>query len=188
MTTGYRIDDQSALYFLTLQVVDWIDIFSRQRYRDIVVENLQYCQNNKGLQVFAFVVMTNHVHLIVNSPLSTLSDTIRDFKKFTSKKIIDSVKEENESRKEWMLERFRFHATNTKRNSEHKFWTHDNHAEVLYTNSFIEQKLCYLHNNPVRAGIVAKPEDYLYSSARNYAGLSSVMDVVLLSMPWKTYN
>jgi REP element-mobilizing transposase RayT len=188
MTTGYKIEDQSALYYLTLQVVDWIDIFSRQRYRDIFVENLQYCQNNKGLQVFAFVVMTNHVHLIVNSPLSALSDTIRDFKKFTSKKIIESVKEENESRKEWMLERFRFNAENTKRNSEYQFWTHDNHAEVLYTNSFIEQKLGYLHQNPVRAGIVANPEDYLYSSARNYAGLSSVMDVVLLSMPWKTYN
>jgi len=68
MSTGYQIVDQSALYYLTLQVVDWIDIFTRQVYRDIVIESLKFCQQNKNLQIFGYVIMSNHIHLIANSP------------------------------------------------------------------------------------------------------------------------
>lgn len=188
MTTGYRIEDQSALYYLTLQVVGWIDVFSRQRYRDIIIANLQYCQQNKGLQVFAYVIMTNHVHLIVNSPMGDLSNTIGDFKKFTSKAIVKSIQTDVESRREWMLELFKQYANRHQRNTGFQFWTHENHAIVLYTNSFIEDKLTYLHENPVRAGLVENPEDYLYSSAQNYAGSKGLLDVVLLSVTWKTFH
>lgn len=188
MTTGYRIEDQSALYYLTLQVVSWVDIFSRQRYRDIIIESLQYCQQKKGLQVFAYVIMTNHVHLIVNSPMGGLSGTIGDFKKFTSKAIIKSIQTDVESRRAWMLNLFKQHAARHKRNTGFQFWTHENHAIVLYTNSFIEDKLTYLHENPVNAGLVENPEDYLYSSAQNYAGRKGLLDVVLLSVAWKTFR
>ncbi|HCX99454.1 MAG TPA: hypothetical protein DG754_04865, partial [Bacteroidales bacterium] len=68
----------------------------------------------------------------------------------------------------------------------HQLWTHENHAEHLYSQKFIEQKVQYIHNNPVRSGIVANPEDYLYSSARNYAGLESVIDVIEVDFRWKT--
>ncbi len=187
MSTGYQIKDQSALYFLTFQVVDWIDVFTRQNYQDLVIESLDFCQKNKGLQVFAYVVMSNHLHLIVNSPMGELSDTIRDFKRFTSNNILAAIKNNVESRREWMLERFENHAQRHKRNTHYQLWTHSNHAEVLYSNPFIEQKLIYIHNNPVKAGIVKNPEDYLYSSARNYAGLDNLMDVVLLAVRWKTY-
>ena len=81
MSTGYQIKDQEALHYLTLQIVDWIDLFSRKVYRDIVLESIRY-QQNKGLQVFGYVIMSNHVHLICNSPEGKLSDTIRDLKKF----------------------------------------------------------------------------------------------------------
>jgi REP element-mobilizing transposase RayT len=188
MTTGYRIEDQSALYFLTLSVVGWIDIFSRQRYRDIVIESLKYCQQNLGLQVFAYVIMTNHIHLIVNSPMGNLSATIRELKKFTSKEIIKSIKSDVESRREWMLELFQKYALQHKRNKTYQFWTHDNHAVLLYSNSFIESRLTYLHENPVRAGWVENPEDYLYSSATNYAGKTSLLDVILLDISWKTFD
>jgi REP element-mobilizing transposase RayT len=188
MTTGYRIEDQSALYYLTLQVVGWIDVFSRQRYRDIVIDSLCYCQENKGLQVFAYVIMTNHVHLIVNSPLGGLSKTIGDFKKFTSKAIIKSIQTDTESRRDWMLELFKRYADSHERNTGFQFWTHENHAIVLYSNSFIEDKLTYLHENPVRAGLVEKPEDYLYSSAQNYSGRNGILDVLILSARWKTFH
>jgi REP element-mobilizing transposase RayT len=188
LTTGYRIEDQSALYFLTLQVVDWIDVFTRQRYRDIFLDSLRYCQQKKDLQIFAYVIMSNHVHLIVNSPMGGLSATIGDLKKFTSKAIISSINEEVESRRDWMLGLFKKNADQHQRNTEFQFWTHENHAVVLYSNKFIEEKLTYLHNNPVRAGLVEKPENYLYSSARNYAGLTSNLDIELLSVAWKKYD
>lgn len=187
MSTGYQIKDQEGLYYLTFQVINWIDIFTRQIYRDIVIENLKYCQQNKGLQVFAYVIMSNHIHIIANSSEGKLSDTIRDFKKFTSRVIIENVKEGNESRKNWMLNQFKFAASKHSRNENYQFWTHENHAIELRTPDFIREKIEYIHNNPVRAGIVEKPEDYLYSSARNYANGVSVFNVITIDLPWKIY-
>ena len=82
MSTGYHIDQQ-ALHYLTIQVVDWIDVFTRKAYRDIVIDSLQFCQKHKGLQIFGYVIMSNHIHLIANSPQGELSNTVRGFKKFT---------------------------------------------------------------------------------------------------------
>ena len=188
MTTGYQIKEQFGLHYLTFQVVDWIDIFTRPVYRNIVIESLSYCQQNKEFQIFGFVIMSNHIHLIANSTIGKLSDTIRDFKKYSSGKIIKEIIESpQESRKEWMLNRFAFHAKQHSRNEKFQFWTHENHAIYLYTPEFTQQKLDYLHNNPVRANIVQHPEEYLYSSARNYAELDSVLEVVKLDQQLKTY-
>lgn len=184
MTTGYKINDQDGLYFLTLQVVDWVDIFTRQSYRDIVVDSLRYCQLNKQLQLFGFVIMSNHVHLIANSSNGKLSAVLRDFKKFSSKAIIKEIIESRESRREWMLNRFALAASQHKNKARFQFWTHENHAEYLFSPEFTRTKLNYLHNNPVRAGLVINPEDFLYSSARNYAGLESVLDIIPIESPW----
>jgi REP element-mobilizing transposase RayT len=167
--------------------VDWIDVFTRPIYRDIAIDSLKYCQKNKGLQVFGYVIMSNHIHLIANSPDGHLSDTLRDFKKFTAKTIIANIKESDESRREWMLNRFEFNAQRHSRNENYQEWTHENHAIILYSNDFIQEKLDYIHNNPVRARIVEKPEDYLYSSARNYADLDSILEVAFVELKWKTY-
>jgi REP element-mobilizing transposase RayT len=187
MSTGYQIQDQSALHYLTIQVVDWIDVFTRQAYRDIVLESLRYCQQNKGLQVLGYVIMPNHIHLIANSSSGELSNTLRDFKKFTAKNIIENVVEGNESRKEWMLNRFQFNAQRHSRNENYQMWAHENHALVVYSPQFALEKLEYLHSNPVRAGFVRKPEDYIYSSASNYAGTESALGIVKLDILWKTY-
>jgi len=187
MTTGCQIKDQEAIYYLTLQVVDWVDVFTRLCYRDIVLDSLRYCQLNKNLQLFAFVVMSNHLHLIANSASGELSATLRDFKKFTSKAILQQITEGRESRRERMLNRFEFAASRHGRNEKYQFWTHENHAIHLYSSEFIREKLDYLHDNPVRAGIVTKPEDFLYSSALTYAGLDGVLDIIEIDLPWITY-
>lgn len=77
---------------------------------------------------------------------------------------------------------------NFKNKQTNQIWTHENHAEHIFSQKFIEQKVHYIHNNPVRNGIVVNPEDYLYSSARNYAGLESVIDVIEIDFKWKTYG
>ena len=188
MSTGYQIKEQDKLYFLTLQVVYWIDIFTRQRYRDIIIDSLKYSQENKGLEIFAYVIMSNHIHIIARSNNDNLSQTTGGIKKFTSKKIINSIKEEQESRRDWLLFMFERAAKRHKRNKNYQLWTHENHAIYLFSEEFIKERLNYIHENPVKAGIVENPEDYLYSSARNYAGLYAVLDIYLLSFAWKTYT
>jgi REP element-mobilizing transposase RayT len=185
MSTGYQIRDQIALQYLTIQVMDWIDVFTRQAYRDMVIDSLRYCQDNKGLQLFGYVIMTNHIHLIANSPEGLLIDILRDFKKFTARTIIESIINGTESHKTWILNRFQFNVQ--RHNENYQMWTHENHAMIIYSPSFALEKLDYLHHNPVRAGWVRKPEDYVYSSASNYAGMESILKILLMDVEWKTY-
>jgi REP element-mobilizing transposase RayT len=177
MASAYQIDNPFGTYFLTFQVVDWVDIFSRKVYKDIIVDSFSYCRKEKGLKIWAYVIMTNHVHCILSSTNENLSSAIRDFKRFTATQIIDTISVIPESRRNWMLKRFEFSARKNARNSLHQFWTHDNHAEIIITAPFFAQKLNYIHMNPVKAGWVEKAEDWLYSSARNYAGMEGLMEV-----------
>ncbi len=183
MSTGYQIVEQDSLHYVTFQVVEWVDIFSRKIYRDIATDSLKYCQQNKSLEINAFVVMSNHIHLLIRSGIGKLSDTIKEFKSYTAKQILTEIELGNESRKEWMLNIFEFAAKKHKRNEKYQFWTHENHAELIYSDNFILQKVNYIHDNPVRAGIVEKPQDYLYSSARAFAAMDCIIDVVDLYLP-----
>ena len=170
------------LYFTTSTVVDWVDVFTRPVYKNIVVESLRYCQAQKGLDIYAWVLMTNHLHAIVGicKPGTTIGDVLRDFKKFTSKSIVKAVQEnDHESRKEWLLDRFWFRGSNDAKIKDFKFWQDGSHVETIYSYEFYRQKLDYIHMNPVRQAIVERPEEYLYSSARNYIGETGLIDVIV---------
>ena len=121
--------------------------------------------------------MSNHIHCIVSAN-NNLSDVVRDFKKFTSKEILKLVNENTkESRKEWLLMIFKYHAKFNKRVEMFQFWTHENHAVELTSNEMIESRVNYIHQNPVRAGFVEQEHEFIYSSAKNFAGLINVMDI-----------
>ena len=160
MPTGYKIAGQDQLYYLTLQVVYWVDLFTRKSYRDLLIENLAFCQKNKSLEICGYAIMSNHIHLLAKSNTGNLSNTIRDFKSYTSKELLKLIKEPIESHREWILKIFKDAASRHKRNSEYQLWTHENHAEHIYSNQFISQKIKYIHENPVVAGIVLRAEDY----------------------------
>ncbi len=178
MPTGYNIDRQDGLYYLTLQVVEWVDVFTRKMYVDIVLESLTFCRKEKGLKLYAYVVMSNHMHVIVSSDSNNLSDVIRDFKRYTATTILKAIQENKyESRRSWMLHQFKFAASKHKRNSHFQFWRHDNHAIELESHKFIMQKMAYIHENPVRAGFVEHAEDWMYSSQRNYSEKYALIDV-----------
>jgi putative transposase len=172
---------EGQTYFLTMTVVDWVDVFTRPMYKTIITDSLQYCQKEKGLEIYAWVLMTNHLHLLATAKEGyNLSAILRDFKKFTSKKIVETVTKEIESRKQWMLYRFNYHGFWHPKNQQFKFWQDGNEAKEIHSNDFLFQKLHYLHDNPVRAGIVEFPEEYLYSSARNYVGKKGLIDVIVV--------
>ena len=103
---------------------------------------------------------------------------IRDCKKHTSKKILDDIENSGfESRREWMLHQFKYYASRHARNDTCQLWEHDNHPIELISREFMQQRIDYIHQNPVMAGLVYRAEDYIYSSASNYAGLDQIIDV-----------
>jgi REP element-mobilizing transposase RayT len=166
---GYKIRNQEAIHFITFAVVEWVDVFTRKDYRDIVLDSLKFCQAEKGLLLHCWCIMSNHLHLIISAKNKDLSDVLRDFKKYTSKQVIAAIQNnQHESRKDWMLRIFKEQGESNSRNKNFQFWRQDNQPMELYSSAFIVQKINYIHNNPVEAGIVDKPEDYLYSSARDY--------------------
>ena len=167
---GYKIRDQFAVHFITFATVQWIDVFTRNIYADIVLESLQYCQKEKGLQIHAYCIMPNHLHLIISAKgKNTLSDVLRDFKKFTSAKIIKAIIENpKESRKNWMLWIFKKAGEDNSRNNDYQFWQQENHPIECSTVEILKSRMNYLHENPVRGGFVWNAEDYRYSSAIDY--------------------
>lgn len=179
MREGYAIRGGDGRYYMTFQVVGWVDIFSRQRYRDIVLDSFAYCRAHKGLELNAYVIMSNHIHVIMAAQNDNLSDVIRDMKAHQARQILASIQQEPESRKEWMLSIFKFAASGHQKNERIQFWKHDNHPIFMdpLQPDRIQQRLNYIHLNPVRAGLVAKPEDYLYSSASNYAGEGGLIEI-----------
>lgn len=181
MTIGYKIDEQNGLYYLTLQIVNWTDLFTRKIYRDIVIDNLKYCQQHKGLEIYAYVIMSNHIHLLARCNTGKLSDTIRDFKSFTAKQILLALDSNQESRSAWMRVLFESAATLHGRNYKYQIWTHENHPEIIRNKKFYLQKVNYIHNNPVKAGIVSTPENYLYSSAGFYCGCNGFIEITPLT-------
>lgn len=177
MKEGYVIRDQTLPHFITATVVDWIDVFTRQTYRDIVIESLDYCIKNKGMILYGYVIMSNHIHLVLQSSEGNLSDLIRDFKKFIAAKVLEKIQIEPESRRDWMLERFKLATESHSRNKNYQFWQYGNHPEEIYTNKFMWSKLDYIHLNPVRAGIVEKASHYVYSSASNYVNDTGLLKI-----------
>ena len=169
-------------YFLTLTVVNWIDVFTRKNQRDAIISSLKYCQKEKGLIIFAYCIMSNHMHIIANAEEPfMLKDSIRDFKKFTSKKIVAQIQNEPESRREWMLKLFEDEAEPSKRHKYYKFWQEGNHAIELFNEKFVWDKINYIHNNPVEAGLVKQAHEWVYSSASNYLDLESIIEVERIS-------
>jgi REP element-mobilizing transposase RayT len=183
MSTKYKIRDPEGVYFVTFTVIRWLDVFTRQEYRDIFIESLRYCQKNKGLALYAYCIMSSHVHLIISQHGEReLQGTIRDIKKYTSLAIINAIKNnQQESRKDLLLWCFERAGTININNERYQFWQQQSHPIELNTNEKLFQRLNYVHQNPVEAGIVLSAEDYLYSSAVNYAGLpEKLIDVILI--------
>ncbi len=182
MSRAYKFNNPAGLYFVSFATVGWIDVFTREIYRDILVESLKYCQASKGLEIYAWCLMTNHIHLIVRAKEGFLMPNImRDFKKFTSKKIIEAILlNEHESRKEWMIAIFKSSGEYNSNNKNYQFWRQDNKPIELWSHDVIQQKLDYIHNNPVDAGFVAEPEHWRFSSAIDYGGGKGLIKILYL--------
>ena len=180
MSRNYKFKDQEKPYFISFTTVYWIDVFIRSVYKDIVVESINFCIENKGLIVYGWVLMSSHAHMIIGTKKDPMQDIIRDLKKHTSKAILKSISESSiESRREWMLWMFERAGKKNCNNTKYQFWQEHNNPIEMDNNKILEQKMHYLHNNPVEEGYVVEPHEYKYSSAIDYAGGKGLVKIVL---------
>ena len=179
---GYKIRDQNAIHFITFAVVEWVDVFTRQEYRDILLKEIRQSQKDKGLRLHCWVLMSNHFHGILSAKEGfELSHILGEIKRKSSMEITLAIeKNDQESRRQWMLEIFERAGTANSRNNKKQFWQQDNHPKECSSFEFTKQKMEYIHMNPVRAGIVGSPEHYIYSSAGDYAGQKGLLDIDFL--------
>ncbi len=182
MSRNYKFHNPEGVYFVSFAVADWIDVFTRNEYKNILLESLKFCQLNKGMEIFARCIMTNHMHLVFRgSGENKPEDLLGDFKRFTSRKIVQAIIDNpKESRKEWLIQQFTKAAAQSSNVKHHQFWRHDNKPIELWSNKVITEKINYIHKNPVEEGLVFIPEDYVYSSARDYSGEKGLLDNVIV--------
>ena len=107
MRSRYQIINNSGVYFITSTIIEWIPVFTKREYFDIIVQSLSYCRQNKGLKLFAYVVMDNHVHFIASA--DKLSQIVKDFKSFTAREIIKTAKIDG---RKWLLNQFEYYKRN----------------------------------------------------------------------------
>jgi len=181
MSRNYKIRDQEKLYFVSFATVNWIDVFIRRTYKDILVSSLSYCMRENGLELYAWCIMTSHVHLIIGTTGEPMEFILGVLKKFTSKRLREAITQNpQESRREWMLWMMERAGKFNPNNNDFQFWQQKNNPIELFDNDVMRQKLDYLHNNPVEAGFVDEPWEYLYSSASDYCGKTGLIKIKMI--------
>ena len=183
MSRNYKFHNPDGVYFVSFAVVEWIDVFTLNEYKHILLESLGFCQREKGMEIFAWCIMNNHMHLIFRSINGQKPELLLgNFKRYTSKAVVKAIRENpRESRKECLLERFKKAGAKSSNVKVYQFWQHNNHPIELWSNRVIFEKINYIHNNPVEEGLVSYPQDYPYSSARDYAGEEGLLKGVIVA-------
>ena len=174
MKSRYKIlKNDNSLYFLTLNVILKIPVFTNSSYMDIILENFAFYREHQHLKIFSYVIMDNHIHFIASHP-DNLSQVIQNFKSYTAKKLLHRLQSDNRN---WILELMTNLKADYKTESTYQFWQEGNHPKQIQDIEMYNQKVEYIHYNPVRRGLVSNEEDWIYSSAKNFLGLESVFQV-----------
>jgi putative transposase len=179
MSRKYKFHDNDKLYFISYAVVYCIDVFIRDEYKQELINSWQHCMENKGLQIYSWCIMTSHVHLIIGTVgQKKLDEIVGETKSYTStrlKKIISDHPQE--SRKEWMMWMFERAGKKNSNNNDWQFWQQHNKPLEIKDQEMFDNTLNYIHDNPVVAGFVNKPEDWIYSSARDFCGVKGLVEL-----------
>ncbi len=173
--SGYKVYDPSYPHFITSSVVKGYPIFSNPKAAQIVLNALTFLQFQRNTNLYAYVIMENHIHIIAQS--DELTKKIQAFKSWTTRNIIEVFKKNGNYYQLYKLKkaRQRYHT-----GSIHQLWQQGFHPKQIIGDKMMIQKIEYIHNNPVKRGFVDHVEDWRYSSARNYAGMKGMIPVTLI--------
>jgi putative transposase len=181
MSRKYKFLNREGLYFVSFATVNWIDVFTRPIYNEVIIDSLNYCKQNLGMELYSWCIMPSHIHLIYRAKDNNPQIILGRFKEHTAKQLIKTITSNiQESRKEWMLWMFKRAAAKSSNVTSYQFWQHHNKPIELWSAAVIEQKADYLHNNPVEAGFVTEPWHWKYSSATDYADGKGLIDIEFL--------
>ena len=173
--------NKEGLYFVSFATVNWIDVFVRPQYNNIILESLKYCRANLGMELFCWCIMPSHVHLIYRAKENNPEIILGRFKEHTSKQVIKAINSNlQESRREWMLWMFSRAGQKSSNVKSNQFWQHNNKPIELWSPEVIEQKAEYIHMNPVTAGFVIEAWHWQYSSAIDYSGGKGLIEIEYL--------
>lgn len=163
---GRTSSSDQPVYFVTTTVVQFIQVFTKEKYCDILLSNIKHYQQRYEFKILGYVIMPSHFHWIVsvNHLQGTVSDVMRDIKKYSAWDVMEALENDNQNK---LSRLFHFEALRFPRYNR-KFWMKRFDDEVIRNDEMLRTKLNYIHLNPLKAGLVEKPEDYKYSSARNY--------------------
>ena len=155
----------SSVYFITIKTINGIHIFKRKEYFDIILSSLEYCQKSKGLLIWAYTIIINHLHLVfkIKSGFNA-HETIGDFKKFTANQILKQLKKDNEFE---ILKKLRYTTIQNKK-QKHKIWKSSCYPRAIISEKFLTQKIDYTDFNAVRHGIINDIEKYPHTSYHNH--------------------
>ena len=181
MSRKYKFHNPEGIYFVSFATVYWLDVFVREQYFTAFVESLEYCRKNKGMELFAYCILPSHVHLILRDKNNDPGKLLKELKTYTSKLLQKLIADNpQESRKEWLLWMMK-RAGNKNSNVKHsQFWQQNNKPIELWSNEVINQKINYIHNNPVESGFVIEPHHWKFSSAANFSGEPGVIEIDVL--------
>tara|TARA_B100000780_G_C21121735_1_gene454424 strand:+ start:2590 stop:3225 length:636 start_codon:yes stop_codon:yes gene_type:complete len=188
MSRKYKFHNKSGLYFVSFATINWIDVFTRQVYFDVLADSVSYCRKEKGMELYCYCFMSSHVHFIFRSTEEKPMELLRDFKRHTSKKVIEAISNNpQESRKEWLLWMFERAGKKNATTSKYQFWQQHNKPIELWNENVIKQKVDYIHNNPIASGFVTNAIDWKYSSARNYQEDNTILKIDSTGFFWVVF-
>ena len=162
MKSRYKVVESDGVYFTTSTIVEWIPIFVNEDSFQIVTNSLNYCINENLLKIYSYVILPNHLHLITSA--KDFSESMKSFKRHTAKEIIQYLRK---SKQDWLLNQLHFFKKRNKLESEYQVWQEGFHPQLISSYKMLDQKINYIHNNPVRKGFVNEPDCWKYSSANN---------------------
>ena len=158
-----NISLEGYTYFITTKIRDYVKVFETKPYFDIILENLNFYRHKFGFKLWAYVIMPEHIHLMIHlADKNDLSKIMEEFKRYTSKQILAKLKQHE---KVHLVELFTI--ANPKK-EKHMVWEEGFRGLGIRSERGFNIKVNYIHNNPVKRGLAEKPEDYIYSSYRNY--------------------
>ncbi|MGE5479978.1 MAG: REP-associated tyrosine transposase [Chloroflexota bacterium] len=172
----YKIFNNDFPYFLTITTVEWMPLFANKNLTQIVIDSLNFLVQNNRIELYGYVILENHLHLIAIS--ENLTKEIANFKSYSARKIIEFLSELHYNE---LLKKLKFYKLSTRSDRLYQVWQEGNHPEQILSLEMMREKLDYIHNNPLRRGYVDDPLHWVYSSARNYNGCQGIIDI---NMDW----
>jgi len=168
----YKVYEPTYPHFVTCTILHWIPIFTRVETTDIIFESLKYLQQADNLKLYAYVILENHLHLVVSS--DDIGKSMRKFKAYTAKEILKLLQEKDVKT---ILEQLAFYKKAHKKETTYQLWQEGMQPKLIQDDKMMIERINYIHQNPVKRGYIDEAKFWRYSSARDYEGVEGLIDV-----------